>query len=67
MNDDKIRWYLTVAVVGFFLMTVFLAFVAGVIGYMDTDTTKEFIKSIFSVFSGIIGVIIGYYFSKGHS
>lgn len=67
MNDDKIRWYLSVAVVGVFLSTVLLSFLAGVIGYMDIDTTKEFIKSLFSVFSGIIGVILGYYFSRHRS
>lgn len=65
MNEDKIRQHLSYAIVGGFLLIVILLFIVVIIGYMDIDSAKDLIKSLSTVFSGLIGVIIGYYFSKG--
>jgi hypothetical protein len=64
MNDDKIRQHLSFAVVGGFLIIILLLFIFVIIGYMDVETAADLIKSFSPIFSGLIGVVFGYYFSK---
>lgn len=63
MNENKTRQILAIAVVGGFLIIVFLLFFVVIIGYMDVDTAKDLIDPLLTVFSGLVGVIIGYFFT----
>jgi hypothetical protein len=62
--DSKVRGIISILVVGVFLILV-LAYVLGSKGSHNEIADLKFDKFI-SAFSGLIGVIIGYYF-KGAS
>lgn len=64
MSNDRVRQCLSYFIIGTFLFIETLILITMIIGYMDMVAGIELIKSIFSIFSGLIGVIIGYYFSK---
>jgi hypothetical protein len=63
LNENKTRQILAIAIVGGFLIIVFLLFFVVIIGYMDVDTAKDLIDPLLTVFSGLVGVIIGYFFT----
>jgi hypothetical protein len=64
LNENKTRQILAITIVGGFLLIVFLLFFVVIIGYMDVDIAKDLIDPLLTVFSGLVGVIIGYYFSQ---
>lgn len=64
MKDEEIRQYLAFIVLGVFVLLFVIVFVVIIIGFMDVNSGIDLLKTMFSLFSGLIGVIIGYYFSK---
>ena len=66
MSINRIRGILAILVVGIFmLITGFMAIYA-LIGRPNVDiaTYSDFFSKTSSVYTGIIGVIIGYYFAR---
>lgn len=64
--EEKIRNLLAIVVVfGFVLIIGVLAILSPIFGVGDPDIMTDYIKNVASVYSGIVGFIIGYYFSKG--
>jgi hypothetical protein len=64
MNDEKIRQYLAFIVFGVYVFLFVFVFVVIIIGFMDVNSGIDLLKTMSGIFSGFIGVIIGYYFSK---
>lgn len=69
MNNGKIRQFLAFSIVGTYLLVFVILFVAILIGWVssDSNSAKHLFEFFTTAFSGIIGVIIGYYFSKDTS
>lgn len=64
MNENKTRQILAISIVGGFLLIVFLLFFVVIIGWMDVKIAKDLIDPLLTVFSGLVGVIVGYYFTN---
>lgn len=64
-TTDKVRNILALfTVVGFILITAILAIVFPLLALAPVDKMIVYLKDISSIYSGIVGLIIGYYFGK---
>lgn len=71
MNDDKVRAILSIIIVlTFMIVTGIIAvyvYANDLAGVADASKTSEHLKDYSALFTGIIGIIIGYYFGKSPS
>ena len=64
-SSDRIRDILAlVTVIGFVLITAVMAIIFPLFALASPADMIGYLKDISSIYSGIIGVIIGYYFGK---
>ena len=64
-STNKVRNILAiVTVVGFVLITAVLAIVFPLLALAPPDAMINYLKDLSSIFSGMVGLIIGYYFGK---
>ncbi len=64
-SADKVRNILAlVTVIGFVFITAVLAVVYPLAGLGKTDQMIAYLKDISSIYTGIVGLIIGFYFGK---
>jgi len=64
-SADKVRDTLAlITVIGFVLITAVLAIVFPLFALAPPDKMINYLKDISSIYSGIVGLIIGYYFGK---
>jgi hypothetical protein len=64
-SADKVRNILAlVTVVGFVIITAVLAIVFPLFGLAPPDKMISYLKDISSIYTGIVGLIIGFYFGK---
>jgi hypothetical protein len=64
-SADRVRDTLAlVTVVGFLGITAVLAIVFPLIGLASPDSMIAYLKDLSSIYAGIVGLIIGYYFGK---
>ena len=62
---DKVRDTLAlVTVIGFVLITAVLAIVFPLFALAPPEKMMIYLKDLSSIYSGIVGLIIGYYFGK---
>ena len=62
---DRVRNILAiVTVVGFVLITAVLAIVFPLFALAPPEKMMIYLKDLSSIYSGIVGLIIGYYFGK---
>lgn len=72
MNKNKARNIIGIIVISFFMITsaiiAIYSYANDLKGIVDNQLTINYLKEYFSIFSGLIGVIIGFYFgSKSNS
>jgi len=53
-----------VTVIGFISITAILAILFPAVGLAKTDDMIRYVKDLSSIYSGLVGLIIGYYFGK---
>jgi hypothetical protein len=63
MGDSKIRGIIAILTVVFFILIVGIMVLSPILGFGTVD--KENLNYFVSSLSGIIGVILGYYFRSG--
>ena len=64
-SADRVRNVLAiVTVVGFILITAVLAIVFPLFALAPPEKMMVYLKDLSSIYSGIVGLIIGYYFGK---
>jgi len=51
-------------VVGGFSLLIFLAVIFMITGFLQPDDGKEILKTLASIYSGFVGIIVGYYYAK---
>lgn len=64
MNIEKVRTWLALLLVGGFSLVTFLTVILAVVGFLSWSAGIEMLKSFSSVYSGFVGIVIGYYFGK---
>ena len=69
MKNETIRAILAVGVVGVFMTTTAVLALYPILSADNVDANKyaDFFAKTASVYTGIVGVIIGYYFGRGKS
>ena len=65
MDVSKLRFLIAIIVVGGFLAIVGVIVVAAIFLGLDQDFAIEVLEEVAKVMAGFIGLIIGYYFSRG--
>jgi hypothetical protein len=63
-NLEKVRTWLALLLVGGFSIVTFLTVILVTIGYLRWNDGIEVLKSFSSVYSGFVGIVLGYYFAK---
>jgi hypothetical protein len=64
-STDRVRNILAlVTVIGFVLITAVLAIVFPLFALASPDKMIVYLKDLSSIYSGIVGLVIGYYFGK---
>jgi hypothetical protein len=64
MTTETVRSWLSFILVGGFSVVVFLTVVLVVVGFLQSNDGIELLKTFSSVFSGFVGLVVGYYFAK---
>jgi hypothetical protein len=64
MNTEKIRTWLALLLVGGFSLVTFLTVILVAVGFLKWGDGIEILKSFSSVYSGFVGIVVGYYFGK---
>lgn len=64
MNSEKVTSIISLMVVGCFLVTSSLVVLAPVLTGKPPGDYTEHLKTYWSLYSGIMGLIIGFYFGK---
>ena len=67
MEIKKIQAIISVLVVAVFIATTSIIALVPVIGGYPPEGYTEHLKTFASLYSGIIGLIVGFYFGKGKS
>jgi uncharacterized membrane protein HdeD (DUF308 family) len=69
MSTDRIRGALAIAVVGTFMLITGVMAVFPLFSKtnVEMDAYANFFSKTASVYTGIVGVVIGYYFGRGES
>ncbi|CAM2145983.1 conserved protein of unknown function [Pararobbsia alpina] len=64
MTTEKVTSIMSLMVVGCFVFTSSLVVIAPVLTGKPTAEYTEHLKTYWSLYSGIIGLIVGFYFGK---
>jgi hypothetical protein len=64
MRLDTTRNWLALILVGGFSLVTFLTVILVVIGILQSKDGIEVLKNFSSVYSGFVGLVVGYYFGK---
>ena len=64
MNPETLRGWLALILVGGFSCVSFLTVILVVIGMLQSNDGVYIVKTFSSVYSGFVGLVIGYYFGK---
>jgi hypothetical protein len=64
MSASKIRGILSISIVLVFLLVTAIIALAPVLGGYPVEPFREHLKDWGSIYSGIVGIIIGFYFPK---
>jgi hypothetical protein len=64
MKSETVRTWLSFVLVGGFSIVAFLTVILVVIGRLQSNDGIEMLKTFSSVFSGFVGLVVGYYFAK---
>ncbi|GAB0151486.1 hypothetical protein [Marinobacterium sp. BA1] len=64
MTDERVRQIIAFGVIGGFLFCCICIALVMVLGFLDPRDGLSILKDFSGVFSGIIGLIVGYYFGK---
>lgn len=68
MTTAKIRGILALSVViGVFVVASILAIAPSAFGLQNGQEMRDTLKDFVSLFSGVVGTIVGYYFGKSDS
>ncbi len=65
MSASKVRAILSICVVAVFLLVTSVIALAPVLGGYPVEPFREHLKDWGSIYSGIVGLIIGFYFPRG--
>lgn len=64
MTTETVRTWLSFILVGGFSAVAFLTVVLVIVGVLQSNDGVEILKTFSSVFSGFVGLVVGYYFAK---
>jgi len=64
MDAQKMRAWLALILVGGFSLLSFLTVGLVVVGFLHINDGIEILKAFASLYSGFVGIVVGYYFSK---
>ena len=64
MNIKSPQFFLSLIIVGAFVLITVIFALAPIIGGTSLEEIKENFKLFSSAYSGIVGIIVGYYFGK---
>ena len=64
MTESSVRVVLALGVVGGFLLCILAIVAVMVTGFLDSRDGLTMLKDFAAVFTGLIGLIFGYYFGK---
>ena len=64
MNAEKVRNWLAIILVGGFSIVTFATVILVIVGILQSNDGIEIIKTFSSVYSGFVGLVVGYYFGK---
>jgi len=64
MKTETVRTWLSFILVGGFSAVAFLTVVLVIVGVLQSNDGVEILKTFSSVFSGFVGLVVGYYFAK---
>ena len=67
MESNKLRFVLALVIVGGYVFIVGMLVIAVIATDFEREHAVEIIEEISKVMAGFIGLIIGYYFSRGGS
>ncbi len=67
MTENKVRSLLALLVIGGFLFVNTAIIAVILIGLVDAKSGLMVLKDTIAIFSGVVGIIIGYYFGKRES
>ncbi len=67
MDSGKLRFILALVITGGYVALVGIVIIAVVASGFDRASGIEIIEEVSKVMAGFIGLIIGYYFSRGTS
>lgn len=65
MQVSKVRAIISILVVAAFIITTAIIALTPVVGGYPAKEFTEHLKTFSSLYSGIVGLIVGYYFGKG--
>ncbi|MBS1210185.1 MAG: hypothetical protein H6R19_2583 [Proteobacteria bacterium] len=64
MTENKVRMAIAFGVVGGFVLCCICIAAVMMLGFLDPKDGLSLLKDFAGVFSGLIGLILGYYFGK---
>ena len=64
MISEKVRIWLALILVGGFSLVAFLTVILVATGVLQSNDGVEILKTFSSVYSGFVGLVVGYYFGK---
>ena len=67
MEISKVQAIISILVVAAFILATSIIALTPVLGGYPPEGYTEHLKTFSSLYSGIIGLIVGYYFGKGKS
>ena len=67
METSKLRFILAIIIIGGFLSLLAIVILATIFVGFDQDFGLNIIEEVSKVMAGFVGLIIGYYFSRGQT
>ncbi|NMH63773.1 hypothetical protein [Shewanella salipaludis] len=67
MDPERTRTWLAFILVGGFALVACLTVSLVITGFLQTNDAIEILKAFSSVFSGFVGLVIGYYFGRAEN
>lgn len=64
MTPERVRAYLALIIAGGFALIAFTTVILVFTGSLQANEAIEVLKAFSSVFSGFVGLVIGYYFGR---
>jgi len=67
MNVNKMQAIISILVIAVFVIATCIIALIPILAERNPQLYTEHLKTFASLYSGIIGIIVGYYFGKGRS